>query len=614
MTTLLHDLRFGIRSLWRQKTLSLAAIATLGVCIAAATTIFSIVNAVVLRPLPFPQPDRLAFLYNSYPRAGVDVAGSGVPDYYDCLEEKGLFEEVASFRSRGQTIGAGGDAERRTMMTMTPSLFRLLQVKPLIGRAFVEEDAEVGNEHKIILGYELWQRLMGGSASAIGRDVRINEVPYTVVGVMPAGFQFWSADIAAWIPAAFSARDRSDEARHCNNQQMVARLKPGVRPRTRAATDRRPRQEEPRTPARHQADSHRRRVPDIRAAAPGVPGARCPGHAVSAVGRVALRAPDRLRQHREPGAGQGQRADEGTRHPVRARRDPRAPGPPDRDRGGDCRRRRRRAWFRAGPVGVGAGAHAGARAPSARIRDRVRCAGHALHAGARGRHQRVRRAGPDGRPPPARAGAGRSGRGPVGDRQPRRADGAAGPRHGAGRACARAPRRGGPAVRELPEAAGAGPGVQGGAGLDRCPEPADRPLQQRPEHRGVPGAAARAAEGGAWGGGGRPHRHHPVRPRHERQRDLRRGVHPEARRVVHQRLPDACHPGLLRSNRHQAHPRTTLRGAGRGRVAPRDHRRRPDGRPLLARRRPDRQADVAARRRAGAAADRRRAVLHMWSG
>ncbi len=229
MATLLRDLRFGVRSLWRQKTLSLAAIATLGVCIAAATTIFSIVNAVVLRPLPFPQPDRLAFLYNSYPRAGVDVAGSGVPDYYDCLEEKGLFEEVASFRSRGQTIGAGGDAERRTMMTMTPSLFRLLQVKPLIGRVFVEEDAEVGNEHKIILGYELWQRLMGGSSSAVGRDVRINEVPYTVVGVMPAGFRFWSADIAAWIPAAFSARDRSDEARHSNNQQMVARLKPGVR-------------------------------------------------------------------------------------------------------------------------------------------------------------------------------------------------------------------------------------------------------------------------------------------------------------------------------------------------------------------------------------------------
>jgi predicted permease len=228
MTTLLRDLLFGVRSLWRQKTLSLAAIATLGVCIAASTTIFSIVNAIVLRPLPFPQPDRLALLYNSYPRAGVAVAGSAVPDYYDCLEEKGLFEEVALFRSRGQTIGAGGNAERRTMMTMTPSLFRILQVKPLIGRAFVEEDAELGNEHKIILGYELWQQLMGGSPDAIGRDVRLNEVPYTVVGVMPAGFRFWSADIAAWIPAAFSARDRSDEGRHGNNQQMVARLKPGV--------------------------------------------------------------------------------------------------------------------------------------------------------------------------------------------------------------------------------------------------------------------------------------------------------------------------------------------------------------------------------------------------
>ncbi len=228
MTSFLHDLRFGVRSLWRQKTLSLAAIATLGVCVAAATTIFSIVNAVVLRPLPFPEPERLAFLHNSYPRAGVAVAGSGVPDYYDCLEEKGLFEEVALFRSRGQTIGGGGDAERRTMMTMTPSLFRVLRVKPLLGRAFTEEDAEVGNDRKIILSYELWQRLMGGSPSAVGRDVRLNEVPYTVVGVMPAGFRFWSADIAAWIPAAFTAQERSDQARHSNNQQMVARLRAGV--------------------------------------------------------------------------------------------------------------------------------------------------------------------------------------------------------------------------------------------------------------------------------------------------------------------------------------------------------------------------------------------------
>jgi predicted permease len=228
MTAFLHDLRFGVRSLWRHKTLTLAAVATLGVCIAAATAVFSIINAVVLRPLPFSEPDRLAFVHNSYPRAGVDVAGAGVPDYYDCLAEKGLFEEVALFRTRGQTIGAGGGAERRTMMTTTPSLFRLLRVKPLIGRAFAAEDAEVGNDRKIILSYELWQRLMGGSPSAVGRDVRINEVPYTVVGVMPAGFRFWSADIAAWIPAAFSAEERSDQARHSNSQQMVARLESGV--------------------------------------------------------------------------------------------------------------------------------------------------------------------------------------------------------------------------------------------------------------------------------------------------------------------------------------------------------------------------------------------------
>ena len=250
-------------------------------------------------------------------------------------------------------------------------------------------------------------------------------------------------------------RHRRLDSRRLQRTGTVGRVAPRQQPadggaaearcqrRPGSREDRRPRQEEPRAPAGDQADPHRRRVPDGRAAAPGVPGARRPGHVVSAVGRVALRAADRLCQHRQPGAGPGQRPDEGTRHAVCARREPRAPGPPDGDRGGRCRGCRRRAGSCAGQVGAGAGTHARAGAAPARVRDRLRPVGRGLHAGARGRLQRVRGAGPDGRAPPAGAGTGGPRRGPVGDRQPRRADRSANPRDGAGRARARAARRGG---------------------------------------------------------------------------------------------------------------------------------------------------------------------------
>ena len=228
MDTFFRDLRIGIRVLWKQKTLSLAAIATLGICIAATTAIFCIVNAIVLRPLPFAQSDRIAYVYNAYPRAGVEVGGSGVPDYYDRRAMTSTFGEVAIFRTTTRTIGVQGSPERVTMMMSRPSLFRLLGVKAAAGRLFSEQDAEPGNDRKVILSFETWQRLFAGRSDAIGQDLRISEVPYTVIGVMPAGFQFWSGEVTAWIPAAFTPADRSDDRRHSNNFQMIARLASGA--------------------------------------------------------------------------------------------------------------------------------------------------------------------------------------------------------------------------------------------------------------------------------------------------------------------------------------------------------------------------------------------------
>ena len=229
MDRLLQDLRFALRILWKDRGFTLTTLATLALCIAANTAIFAVVNAVLLRPLPFSEPERLATVFNSYPGAGAVRAANGVPDYYDRLAQMPAFEELAMYRSSGVTIGGqGGDVERVSSMPVTPSFFRLLRVQPHRGQLFTEQEAEVGQTRKAVISYAAWQRLFGGGDTAIGRQLRVNGVDHTVVGVLPATFRFVDPEIQLWTPVAFSAEERSDERRHSNNWQQIARLAPGA--------------------------------------------------------------------------------------------------------------------------------------------------------------------------------------------------------------------------------------------------------------------------------------------------------------------------------------------------------------------------------------------------
>jgi predicted permease len=133
------------------------------------------------------------------------------------------------YRTAGVTIGGqGGDVERVMSMPVTPSFFRLLHTQPHRGQLFTEQDAEVGQTRKTVLGYAAWQRLFGGRDDAIGRELRINGVAHTIVGILPQDFRFIDPDVQLWTPVAFSAEDRSDERRHSNNWQQIARLRPGA--------------------------------------------------------------------------------------------------------------------------------------------------------------------------------------------------------------------------------------------------------------------------------------------------------------------------------------------------------------------------------------------------
>jgi len=224
------DLRFAARILWKDRGFAATAVLTLAVCIGANAAIFAVVNSVLLQPLPVPRAGELVHMYNAYPGAGVDEGrgSTGVPDYYDRLRETDVFQEQALYNTRGVTLsGNSQQAERIRAMVSTPSLLRLLQVQPVRGRIFTDEEGEPGRTSKAVLTYASWQQWFGGQDSAIGSDIRLNGQPFTVVGVLPRGFSFLDPEVKVWTPIAFSAAERSDASRHSNNWTYIARLKPG---------------------------------------------------------------------------------------------------------------------------------------------------------------------------------------------------------------------------------------------------------------------------------------------------------------------------------------------------------------------------------------------------
>jgi predicted permease len=227
MRQIQQDLRFATRVLWKHKAFGVAAIVTLAACIGANATIFSVVNAVLLRALPFAESGRLVTLMNSYPKAGVERASNGVPDYFDRRRETDVFEEQALYRQRGQTVGAEGQPERLQGFQVTPTIFRVLKAEAFRGRVLTDADGEVGQEQKVVLSHALWQRLFAGRDDAIGKDLRVNGLPHTIVGVLPPGFFFLTREADLWVPVSFAPEDKSDGRRHSNNWQMIARLKPG---------------------------------------------------------------------------------------------------------------------------------------------------------------------------------------------------------------------------------------------------------------------------------------------------------------------------------------------------------------------------------------------------
>jgi predicted permease len=228
---LYRDLRIALRLLRHDKAFSVTAIVTLALCIGANTALFSVVHHLLLRPLPVPEPERVLLMSNQYPKAGAGAAestNSGVPDYYDRLRETTVYQEQALFNRSSLSIGQDGLPTRIRAMNATPSFFRVMQVSPALGRTFSEEEGELGNEKKVVLSDSFWRSQLGADPAILGKDLRLDGEPYTVVGVMPRSFEALSPGVTLWRPLAFTPEHKSDDSRHNNSWWNVGRLKPGA--------------------------------------------------------------------------------------------------------------------------------------------------------------------------------------------------------------------------------------------------------------------------------------------------------------------------------------------------------------------------------------------------
>lgn len=224
----MNDIRYSLRSLGKSRAFTAIAMLTLALCIGANSAIFSVVNAILLKPYPWPDSERLVFVYNSYPLMNLPNAGTSIPDYLDRKAGVAGFEDAAMYTNQAMNLASDGEPERITGLRATPSLFSTLQSQARLGRVFGEADAQEGNEKVVVLSHALWRDRFGADPSMIGKTIRLNSMPYQVIGVMPEDFYFPTPTTQAFVPFAFTAAQKSDDERGNEFSSMIARLKPGA--------------------------------------------------------------------------------------------------------------------------------------------------------------------------------------------------------------------------------------------------------------------------------------------------------------------------------------------------------------------------------------------------
>jgi putative ABC transport system permease protein len=227
-----QDLRYGARMLMKNPGFTSIAVLTLALGIGANTAIFSIVNTVLLKPLPYSESEQLMVVYGEFPALKTNQMRLSAPEYVDFQQRTRSFAASGVFDSSGSANLApheGGEPERVERAMLTPEMFAVLQAAPLLGRVFTPEEAQAGRDDVVVLSHGLWQRRYAGKADAVGQKLLISGRSHTIIGVMPPGFAFPSkAEI--WQPLWFPREHYDQQRRGARGLEVLARLKPGVRP------------------------------------------------------------------------------------------------------------------------------------------------------------------------------------------------------------------------------------------------------------------------------------------------------------------------------------------------------------------------------------------------
>jgi hypothetical protein len=227
---LTRQFRYATRLLRKTPGFTATALLTLAVCLGANLTIFAAIDAILLRPLPFPQADRLVTVFNTYPKAGVERDGSSVTNYYERRGHIPTFASLALYQFGTASVGEPGSIEREPVARVTPDFFATLETAPAIGGSFTDVETSPQSDQVVILTDTYWRQHFNADPQIVGRQIRFDGVPRTVIGVLPRDFRFLSSEARLYLPLSSRPEGRLPAQRHSggNTRHMIARLQPGA--------------------------------------------------------------------------------------------------------------------------------------------------------------------------------------------------------------------------------------------------------------------------------------------------------------------------------------------------------------------------------------------------
>ena len=225
-----RELRYAVRLLRKTPGFTATALLTLALCLGANLTIFAVIDAILLRPLPFPDAGRLVTVFNTYPKAGVERDGASLPNYYERRGRIPAFNSLSIYRFGTAIIGEAGSTEREQITQVSPDFFSTLGAGPALGSVFTDAETSYQTDDVAILSDAYWKQHFNADPHVIGHTIRVDGFPKKVIGVLPPGFRFLSSASQLYFPLASRPEDRAPLQRHSggNVTQMIARLKPGA--------------------------------------------------------------------------------------------------------------------------------------------------------------------------------------------------------------------------------------------------------------------------------------------------------------------------------------------------------------------------------------------------